>query len=195
MIKNKVIEEEVKYEGKFINQILSTYIDNDGNERKWEKCSRKNKTKAVSIITWLKPSGRLLFIKQFRPPLDKFCIEFPAGLIDDKESIDQAVKRELKEETGYTISIKNDDNDIDFNTEEVSSSAGLTDEMIHIVQVSIDETRNINRKPKQKLEKDEFIEIFLVEKDEISKFIDTASQEGCIISSRVMMYLIGKDLL
>ena len=43
----------------------------------------------------------LLLQKQFRPPVDKVCIEIPAGLIDKGESPDDAAIRELKEETGY----------------------------------------------------------------------------------------------
>ena len=39
--------------------------------------------------------------KQFRPPVGKVCIEFPAGLIDEGETPEMAAVRELKEETGY----------------------------------------------------------------------------------------------
>jgi len=39
--------------------------------------------------------------KQYRPPIDAICIEFPAGLIDAGEQPEQAALRELREETGY----------------------------------------------------------------------------------------------
>lgn len=39
--------------------------------------------------------------KQFRPPIDKVCIEVPAGLIDEGETPEVCALRELKEETGY----------------------------------------------------------------------------------------------
>jgi ADP-ribose pyrophosphatase len=49
------------------------------------------------------PTGPPLILlqKQFRPPVDKVCIEIPAGLIDEGETAEECALRELKEETGY----------------------------------------------------------------------------------------------
>lgn len=43
-----------------------------------------------------------MIIIQYRPPVEAFCVEFPAGLIDEGESPEQAAVRELREETGYS---------------------------------------------------------------------------------------------
>lgn len=58
---------------------------------------------AIQIIAVLeKPTGpELLLEKQFRPPTGKVTIEFPAGMVDEGETPEQAAVRELKEETGY----------------------------------------------------------------------------------------------
>jgi ADP-ribose pyrophosphatase len=46
--------------------------------------------------------GRVLLERQFRYPLDRVFIEFPAGKIDPGEDTLACAKRELQEETGYT---------------------------------------------------------------------------------------------
>jgi ADP-ribose pyrophosphatase len=69
----------------------------------WEYAERKNCTGVVVIVA-LTDSGKLLLTEQFRVPVSKPVIEFPAGLVGDTgqaEAVDQAAMRELFEETGY----------------------------------------------------------------------------------------------
>lgn len=47
---------------------------------------------------------KTLVISQYRPPLRAWSIEFPAGLIDEGETPEEAARRELEEETGYVAS-------------------------------------------------------------------------------------------
>lgn len=58
---------------------------------------------AVGILAILeKPTGpEILLQKQFRPAINKVCVEIPAGLIDEGETAEVCAIRELKEETGY----------------------------------------------------------------------------------------------
>ena len=44
----------------------------------------------------------VLLIRQFRPPVNGYVIEFPAGLNDKGDTLEEAAKRELLEETGYS---------------------------------------------------------------------------------------------
>ena len=56
---------------------------------------------AVAIVAILN-DGRVLLERQFRYPIDKACIEIPAGKLEIGEDHLSCAKRELEEETGYT---------------------------------------------------------------------------------------------
>src|SRR3989304_5938111 len=47
-------------------------------------------------------SDKLVLIYNYRYPLGERCLEFPSGHIEVGESPEQAARRELEEEVGYT---------------------------------------------------------------------------------------------
>lgn len=54
----------------------------------------------VIVVPFL-ARGRLLMIRQYRYPIGKVLLEFPAGHVDSGEDPHETAKRELEEETGY----------------------------------------------------------------------------------------------
>ena len=56
---------------------------------------------AVMVLPLL-DDGRMLLERQWRHPLQRVLLEFPAGKIDAGESTLDCARRELLEETGYT---------------------------------------------------------------------------------------------
>lgn len=84
---------ETLYQGKFLNMV---------REGRWEYCERVNHTSAVMVFACT-PEGKVLLVEEFRPPIGKQSLCFPAGLSGDEgpESDAVAARRELLEETGY----------------------------------------------------------------------------------------------
>ncbi len=55
----------------------------------------------VAIVAAL-PDGRIAIVRQYRPALEAFTWELPAGLVDEGEDPIATCRRELLEETGLT---------------------------------------------------------------------------------------------
>jgi ADP-ribose pyrophosphatase len=96
----QIIDRQTVWEGRFIRVLLLEYHDDKGKVRRWEAVERINCDGIVAIIPITK-EGEVLMIRQFRPALNSYVIEFPAGLNDKGETLVDAARRELIEETGY----------------------------------------------------------------------------------------------
>jgi 8-oxo-dGTP pyrophosphatase MutT (NUDIX family) len=59
----------------------------------------------MSLDADVSESPRILLVRQFRPAMNVLFVELPAGLIDAGETPSEATLRELKEETGFIVSV------------------------------------------------------------------------------------------
>lgn len=99
----EIIDKKIVWEGRFLRTVLISYKDRSGNLRNWEAVERVN-CKGIVVVVPITVEGEFLLIRQFRPVVNNFVIEFPAGLNDKDEPLIDAAKRELIEETGYDSS-------------------------------------------------------------------------------------------
>jgi len=158
----------------------ATYFNKEGKEMKWNFISRKAEAKVVTIICRSQTTGKFLLISQPRVPVNKVVIEFPAGLIDQGESVQTAGLRELKEETGYEGQ----------NITEspfVVKSAGLSDEVTAVVELEVDE----KAVGKTEMENTEDIEAFWMTPEEFLKMEKKLDPTKIIIDVQVWFYFHG----
>ncbi len=102
----KIIDKKPLWTGKFLRTVLIKYSahcnsSNTVETRDWESIERVNCSGIVGIVP-VTDSGEIILIRQFRPPVNGYVVELPAGLCDIGESLEEAAKRELIEETGYS---------------------------------------------------------------------------------------------
>lgn len=57
----------------------------------------------VIYPVWKEDGDKIVLIRQYRYPIDRWIYELPAGLIDEGETAEQAAIREMKEETGLSF--------------------------------------------------------------------------------------------
>jgi ADP-ribose pyrophosphatase len=97
-LKETKIDGEVVYDGRFLKVQRDRIQLPDGKVTDREYI----KHPGAVVILPVFDDGSVLLERQFRYPLDRVFIEFPAGKIDPDEDPLDCAKRELQEETGYT---------------------------------------------------------------------------------------------
>ncbi|MGH8076400.1 MAG: NUDIX hydrolase [Lysobacter sp.] len=86
---------ETVYEGQWLRMM---------RRGRWEYAERTHGNGMAVIIVAVTPDDSVLFVEQFRTPLNNRTIEMPAGLVGDdhaEDTLADAARRELVEETGW----------------------------------------------------------------------------------------------
>ena len=168
----------------WVKKYVLTYVMPDGGEHSYEVASRKDiesyrkllednamgrkpeSADAVCIVART-PRKTLVMIREFRYPLNSWCIAFPAGLVDAREDIAACANRELREETGYAII---PGSALRVLPQAGYSSTGLTDETVQVIFVEAERAEDAHTEP------NELIEVFELPIADIRRFLDENDQ-------------------
>ena len=106
----KFIKFEKVKDGKYLKNYEITYQNKVGKEKKYEIVSRRELNgiedvggapSGVSIITTM--DDKLLLLHEFRMGVNRTIYNLCAGMLEDGESIEDCLARELYEETGLSV--------------------------------------------------------------------------------------------
>lgn len=180
-----ILKREVMAKGHWLELIKTHWKLEDGSIYHWEGVRRVGNRGCVMIIPRLKHSGNFILVEQFRPALGSKTLEFPAGLIDEGESAQQAAERELLEETGYHGEI------IDFIPPR-ALSPGLGSECIAIVTAEIDEHAPQNKNPSPTLERTEAsLKVHHLNIEQLQSMMFSSNENGTQMEAKLSSFILG----
>ncbi len=144
----------------------------------WEYVGRARNIGAVVVLAV--EDGHILLVEQWRVPLQRQCLELPAGLVGDEaedEDVATAALRELEEETGWTadrVEIVGD----------FASSPGMVSEMFTLATA-----HGLSKVGVGGGLAGENITVHRVALNKVGHFIATKRDEGCAMDVKLLLLL------
>lgn len=207
----RVTSEETVFENPWLRLKTIRFLDQQGRARKWTGLERtttyptlgsrslaedtdlaavdEDETcDAVVVFPFLTSRGsphQVILIRQFRPPVGKWVVELPAGLIDGGEAPEVAAFRELQEETGYVGSKV-----LQMGPPMVNDQ-GITNGKCRLVLM---EVKQEDQRPDrtQQLEDDEMIQVVHAPLDGLIPWLlARKAKAGDAIDARLYSYALG----
>ncbi|KAG5821589.1 hypothetical protein H9Q71_000120 [Fusarium xylarioides] len=178
-------------EAKWITLKKIEYVDQVGKARTWEVATRKTRGKsgvdAVAMGNILlhpsKPASTLLVI-QYRPPLNAYTIEWPAGLIDAEETVEEAAVREFKEETGYDCKVLS-------VSPAQAADPGMTNANMQLAMVEVQLGEN-DEEPEQRLDDGEHIQREIIPLSELyERLVEYSKRERTVVAAKLFHFAAG----
>ncbi|MDT2810281.1 NUDIX hydrolase [Enterococcus asini] len=149
----KTIKRETVFTGKIIEVAIDEVALPMGGTAKRELVFHPGGVGIVAIT----PEEKMLFVRQFRKPLERVILEIPAGKIDPGEGSHPEVTgaRELEEETGYRPQKMN-------HLASMYLSPGFANEMLHLyLAEGLEKVEN-----PRAMDEDEVLEVYELTLDE-----------------------------
>lgn len=127
-------------DNRFLNMYELDFTHRDGTTSPYFMASRAQSSEALKLHSDEKPAdavmvyavtgdGRIVLEKQYRPVIDDYIYELPAGIREEGESIAEAAVREFFEETGMKLELIEGHN----SSRPYYTSTGVSDESISTV--------------------------------------------------------------
>ncbi|WP_194439194.1 NUDIX domain-containing protein [Vibrio fluminensis] len=136
----------------------------------------------AAVILPIDENGNIVFINQYRPSLQKWLLELPAGTLEANEPIEACAMRELEEETGFSAEEL-------YPLGQVTPLAGFCDEIQHLFVA-----KKLTKTSRYQCDDDEVIEVLRISLAEVEQMIingsiSDAKSIACLSKAKLCGYI------